>query len=152
MLHDKNTTNYVDELMSVAKVRRKSWFKKPLLTREEILERAIPEIEEEVSELQEYGVGERGASGVKIMYLIQHDNGSFVCGICENNRRDLYMRLDDETDPFGYTKFWFNPIPFEDAGQTYPLDSFQFEGCNTPNEEGTYWWTPNEEGTDWWTK
>ena len=52
------------------------------------------------------------------------------------------MRLDDETDPFGYTKFWFNPIPFmEDAGETYPLDSFQFEGINTPNEEGVDWWT-----------
>jgi len=133
MLHDKNTTSYVDELMSAAKVMRHPVFKKPLLTREEILERAIPEIE---GEFEVFAV-----KSMKIMYLIQHDNGSFVCGICENNRRDLYMRLDEETDPLGYTKFWFNPIPFEDAGQTYPLDSFQFEGINTPNEEGTDWWT-----------
>ena len=143
MLHDKNTTSYVDELMSVYKVTTEPLFEKPLLTKKEILERAIPEIE---GEPEVFAV-----KSMKIMYLIQHgvyryqrDHprcGSFVCGICENNRRDLYMRLDEETDPLGYTKFWFNPIPFEDAGQTYPLDSFQFEGINTPNEEGMDWWT-----------
>ena len=133
MLHDKNTTSYVDELMSVYKVTTEPLFEKPLLTKKEILERAIPEIE---GELEVFAV-----KSMKIMYLIQHDNGSFVCGICENNRRDLYMRLDEETDPLGYTKFWFSPISFEDLREAYPLDSFQFEGCNTPNEEGVDWWT-----------
>ena len=136
MLHDKNTTSYLEELMSVAKVMRHSAFKKPLLTRKEILERSpynegpLIENDLEISKIV----------NITIMYLIQHENGSFVCGMCENNRRDLYLRLDEETDPLGYTKFWFSPIPVENLGQTIPLDSFQFEGCNTPNKEGVHWW------------
>ena len=126
MLHDKNTTSYLEELMSVAKVMRHSAFKKPLLTRKEILENAI---------------NAASTKPMKIMYLIQHENDSFVCGICENNRRDLYLRLDEETDPLGYTKFWFTPVSYDGLCETIPLDSFQFEGCNTPNKEGVHWWT-----------
>ena len=137
MLHDKNTTSYLEELMSVAKVATEAVFEKPLLTRKEILERSPynegPLIENDL-EIEEI-------VHITIMYLIQHENGSFVCGMCENNRRDFYMRLDEETDPLGYTKFWFTLVSYDGLCETIPLDSVQFEGCNTPNKEGVHWWT-----------
>ena len=142
MLHDKNTTSYVDELMSVAKVMRHPVFKKPLLTRKEILERSVASpYGNEERPLIEHDLEIFKIVQITIMYLIQHENGSFVCGMCENNRRDLYLKLDEETDPLGYTKFWFTPVSYDGLCETIPLDSFQFEGINTPNEEGVDWWT-----------
>ena len=148
MLQDKNTVDlgYVDSPMSIpdnciilanGKVIRHPSFKKPLLT-----------------------------NAIRIMYTVQmglQDERSplgpaGIHGMCENSRRDLYMRLieDRMADPLRCTKFWFHPLTVEDLGDSLDGGEWPLRYDSSPplpvSLECFPTSCPNEEGIDWWTK